>query len=345
MAVVGNSYLYHMRKDLVENIEPGVAQHMAENTLSLIRTLTAPSSPLDQMQHGYTEPRSVYFSYLGRFVQYDAAKATGAYVVLSSLSLLAAARLPDPAPALQGARSTRVVKSLVKGGILSIGSLVGSVLSANALAGLMRAIGRPLSWFARPWLPIPLYAPAAFAGFLIARVILPEVEERAVWAATVCMLLLVGTGVHIAGLGSGAMFILSGAPLLVSLLPSSSPRLKLWTYVFAGAGALVTGVQVAASTLDVFVPLTGRIGADAPAEHVVASLVAILGAYAMPLLPVLAVRYGRRSAARGAMLCLLVTAAVAGIYAAKEPFDTLHQRRLFVLHMHNVSIFIRPSLF
>ncbi len=26
MAVVGNSYLYHMRKDLVENIEPGVAQ-------------------------------------------------------------------------------------------------------------------------------------------------------------------------------------------------------------------------------------------------------------------------------------------------------------------------------
>jgi hypothetical protein len=26
MAIVSNSYLYHMRKDLVENIEPGVAQ-------------------------------------------------------------------------------------------------------------------------------------------------------------------------------------------------------------------------------------------------------------------------------------------------------------------------------
>lgn len=26
MAVVGNSYLYHMRKDLVEHIETGVAQ-------------------------------------------------------------------------------------------------------------------------------------------------------------------------------------------------------------------------------------------------------------------------------------------------------------------------------
>ena len=26
MAIVSNSYLYHMRKDLVENVEPGVAQ-------------------------------------------------------------------------------------------------------------------------------------------------------------------------------------------------------------------------------------------------------------------------------------------------------------------------------
>ena len=33
MAVVGNSYLYHMRKDLVENIEPGVAQVRASRTV------------------------------------------------------------------------------------------------------------------------------------------------------------------------------------------------------------------------------------------------------------------------------------------------------------------------
>ena len=40
MAVVGNSYLYHMRKDLVENIEPGVAQVCTSSLIALWELLT-----------------------------------------------------------------------------------------------------------------------------------------------------------------------------------------------------------------------------------------------------------------------------------------------------------------
>jgi hypothetical protein len=343
MAVVGNSYLYHMRKDLVENMESGVAQHMAENALSLIRTLTSSSSSLDELTDGHTPPKSVYLSYLGRFFLFDAGSATAIYVVLATLSLSAAMRIPDPAPALQGSSFGRIVKSLVQGGMFSFGSTLGAVLGANVLALLMNAMGRPLSWFSRPWLPLPLYAPPAIAGFLATRLVLPVVEEKAAWAATASLLMVSGTAIHVAGYGSGICLIMSGAPMLVSLVPSQAPKLGLWRYAIAGSAILATGVQIGATTLDVFVPLTGRIGADAPSEHIIASLVALLGAYSFPLLPALVTRFGHRSATRGAVLSLLVSIVVAGIFAAKEPFDELHQRRFFVMHMHNVRVV--PVLF
>lgn len=40
MAVVGHSYYYHTSKDRVENIEPGVAQHFAENVLEIVKRMT-----------------------------------------------------------------------------------------------------------------------------------------------------------------------------------------------------------------------------------------------------------------------------------------------------------------
>lgn len=40
LAVVGHSYYYHTTKDTVENIEPGVAQHFAENVLEIVKRTT-----------------------------------------------------------------------------------------------------------------------------------------------------------------------------------------------------------------------------------------------------------------------------------------------------------------
>jgi hypothetical protein len=41
MAVVGHSYFYHTSKDTVDNIDPGVAQHFAENVLEIVKRVTA----------------------------------------------------------------------------------------------------------------------------------------------------------------------------------------------------------------------------------------------------------------------------------------------------------------
>jgi len=102
-------------------------------------------------------------------------------------------------------------------------------------------------------------------------------------------------------------------------------------------GALTTGTQVSASVMDVFVPLTGRIGADVPADHVIASLVAILGSHTFPLVPAFASRYSKRSALRGLATLSILSVMLVGIYAAREPFDELHQKRLYVIHMHNTT--------
>jgi hypothetical protein len=83
---------------------------------------------------------------------------------------------------------------------------------------------------------------------------------------------------------------------------------------------------------------TGRIGADAPAEHVIGSLVTLLGSYALPLVPALAARFPRRAALRGALVCALVTSVAMAVFAARSPFDKTHQRRVFVLHVTNVRV-------
>jgi len=33
----------------------------------------------------------------------------------------------------------------------------------------------------------------------------------------------------------------------------------------------------------------------------------------------------------------MVTAAAIALYAVREPFDSMHQKRLFIIHMENVS--------
>ena len=73
MAVVGHSYYYHTRKDIVANIQPGVAQHMADNSLAILNYLTSDESPLSRLTtDGYTKPSTTFFSLFGtHFFRYS----------------------------------------------------------------------------------------------------------------------------------------------------------------------------------------------------------------------------------------------------------------------------------
>lgn len=81
---------------------------------------------------------------------------------------------------------------------------------------------------------------------------------------------------------------------------------------------------------------TGRIGVEAPAEHMIATIVAAVGAFNLPLVLPFTHRFGARTLRRAIVLSLLATAATMAVFAMREPFDEMHQKRLYVLHQEDV---------
>lgn len=79
-------------------------------------------------------------------------------------------------------------------------------------------------------------------------------------------------------------------------------------------------------------------GAEAPAEHIIAIIVAVTGSYILPLTVPFVHRFSSRVLVRGIMLAALTTVAMMTLFSFRSPFDTMHQKRLFVLHMENVSL-------
>ena len=65
-----------------------------------------------------------------------------------------------------------------------------------------------------------------------------------------------------AGIGSAGIFFLSSVPLFIGIslnaLLGSGPRAPLWLYAFGQVMPLLSGAQIMAATLDVFVPLVSR---------------------------------------------------------------------------------------
>lgn len=77
-------------------------------------------------------------------------------------------------------------------------------------------------------------------------------------------------------------------------------------------------------------------GADAPADNIVAIIISALGALAFPLTLPFTHRFGRRALFRGVVVMGAVTTLSMALYATLEPFDEMHQKRLFFIHLENV---------
>lgn len=369
MAVVGNSYMYHMRGDLVENIEAGVAQHMAENTFALIKHLTSPNSPLPGLASGYGRPRTVFFAYLGLFFVYSFRTAE----VLYSLLFIASCVLVRSAsgPSARGATMARALLSVALGGL-------GALLGANAVAFIMqRVLGRGMSWFKGEFEPLILYGPAAMCGALLTQLPLAPVPEKALLHAQLLAYAFLAAAGQFAGVGSSAVFFLSAASTFMALLidrvtsclsastaddagmaekmrdgdakgaggernkvdkaKAKDGFVSLWTYALGQTVPLLTGTQLTSATLVVFVPLTGRIGSEAPAEHIIASIVAILGSYTLNFTTPFAHRFDLPALRKAVVILLLVVSVVMAVFARKEVFDKNHQKRLFVLHKEDLN--------
>ncbi|KAJ3987857.1 hypothetical protein F5890DRAFT_661352 [Lentinula detonsa] len=349
MAIVGNSYLYHMRKDVVENIQPGVAQNFAENTLALLLHLSSPpstSSSIATLTGGFTKPSTVYFSLFGKFWMYSFSTAKMMYAVLlvDAVILITAT-----------ARSTRT--HLLLGSLTTLGqptlavlsAFIGSLLGTNAVALVMRyLLGKPLSWFRNEYSAIVLYGPAAILGALISQYPFATVTELRAYHATLLVQSFLALLIQLLGVGSAALFFLNAASLWVGLAVTAlfglisvrAERVSLLTYALSSFIPLFLGSTSAYLTLEVFVPLTGRIGADAPADNLIASIVSIVGALGFPLFVPFVSRFhssDTRVLRKLIMAMLLATATSIAVFSAREPFDSMHQKRVYVLRTENIT--------
>ena len=79
-------------------------------------------------------------------------------------------------------------------------------------------------------------------------------------------------------------------------------------------------------------------GEEAPAEHIIATIVGVLGGYTLPLAIPFIHRYPRAVLIRSILLLSLLTTVSIAVFSVREPFDAMHQKRLFVIHMENVSV-------
>ncbi|KAG5644249.1 hypothetical protein DXG03_008787 [Asterophora parasitica] len=346
MAIVGNSYLYHMRKDLVENIQPGVAQNMAENTLALLRYLSAEGSPIPTLTT-YTRPSTVFFSYLGHFFIYSFTTAKVIYAALLAGSIgLVFATFKAPAP---NGENHSVWAEQVRGIYAVLAGIAGCLFVPNLVAFIMKnVLGKAMSWFSSEYSAIVLYAPPALLayvdpkGTLLSQALVGPVEEHSVFTALLLAQAGLSWGVQMLGVGSAAIFFLSAFPIFLVLLVNplisgGVNEISLLTYGLGQAFPLLGGVLLLVPVIEVFVPLTGRIGAEAPADHIIATIVSFIGALALPLVVPFIHRFGPRALRRGILYASLITALLIAIFAMRVPFDDMHQKRLFILHLENIT--------
>ncbi|KAJ7289288.1 hypothetical protein C8J57DRAFT_1277230 [Mycena rebaudengoi] len=331
IAIIGNSYLYHMRKDLVENIEVGVAQNMGENTLALIKHLTAPGSALPTIKAKTENQRmqTVYFGLMGHFFMYSFARAKVLYGTLfvGALGLIR--------PLWRG--QTRGVTAVLVG-------LLGALLVPNVVGLVMqRVLGKGMSWFAGGhFAAMGLYGPASLLGGLASQLVVPATDEKTVWAALLLLQSTAALGVQLLNVGSAAAFFISAFPIFCSMLVNNlflttrKGEVSLWAYALGQFFPLMTGTLIMVPTVEVFVPLTGRLG-NVPADNIVATLISVLGCQALPLVLPFAHRFGKNALRKLVVILTAFTVINMVLYSRREVFDDMHQKRMFVLHLENVT--------
>ncbi|KIL62086.1 hypothetical protein M378DRAFT_166083 [Amanita muscaria Koide BX008] len=334
MAFIGNSYLYHMRKDTVENIGKGAGQHMGENVLALVKYLSSIVSPLPTLAEGYTPPSTVFFSHIRSFVLFSFTTAKIMYSSLFVASLIMI-RLQKNGQGLW--------KEQLRGVLAVMSAHVGGVVVPNIVALVMtKVLGKGMSWFSNEYSAIALYGFPMLLGVLFSQYIFGPVPEHTILTS----LLLVDSAsafvLQSVGIGSAVFFFILALPLFVAL--SLNPifawgkgRISLMTYAIGYPLPMLTTMMLMLPVTEFFVPLTGRIGAEVPADNIIATIVSVLGLKTVSFALPFAHRFGRKSLGRAVALFSVFTILVMAIFAMRAPFDAMHQKRLFFIHSKNIT--------
>ncbi|KIY68442.1 hypothetical protein CYLTODRAFT_453504 [Cylindrobasidium torrendii FP15055 ss-10] len=344
IAIIGNSYLYHTRSDVVANIEAGVAQNMGENTLALVRHLTSDKSPLPSLVGGYTPPTTTYWSHVvGPFVSYSRETALLMYSATFAATVAIIINGGEP------------WSEVFKGVGVSLLAFFGALIGSNGVGLAMVLIGKNMSWFRFEIGSLVLFAPGALAGSLTALLFSSSLpSERATYQAIMLIHSTLAVFVQMLGIGSSSLMFLTVLPVIAGYMASGNDKtISLVAYAVGSFMPLVTGTLVFLPVLEVFVPLTGRISAEAPADNLIATIITVVGVILIPLAVPFAVRFLQAPAPlkgqpvvafkkneivkSGIVRAVMLCAAVMALFAQFDVYDEQHMRRVFVLRTENIT--------
>ncbi|KAF9577743.1 hypothetical protein BGW38_006850 [Lunasporangiospora selenospora] len=339
MAVYKNSYLYHTHLDLDEFVEAGLPQHMGENALALATYLTN-NADLSNLERTSSV---VFFDIFGKiFVSYSWTAAIRSHVVIGGLALLTMA--------------TGASRPTVRGSVSILLSFVMALFMPNLSVVLMKALGTSMQWFSHEWLSVLLFGPMALVGMFTVQYFFhnKRASTGANELATLSGLQLFFTiSLAIAsfvGLASSYVFALFTFSVTAALVVNRSRAASKTkegvqvTRVVYGAYFISTLVPTAYfsfvcfSLLDMFIPLTGRIGVDAPVDHIVAVMSGFVTFVFCPPLLAFTHRFGR-AVLKKMILALLTWHLIAILIssATLNPYDEFHPKRVFVQHLRNMT--------
>ncbi|KNZ47382.1 hypothetical protein VP01_643g2 [Puccinia sorghi] len=353
MAIMQNSYLYHSSQDIPSKIEPGAVQHMGDNTMALLKHLTSSAADLTNIKPASD---TVFFSGLGGmiFIMYSKTTALRVYTSLFVAAMTMVTRNVKP----------QHFSIYMFGFLAAIGSLLGFFMGSNVMAFIISIVlEKPLSWYRCESFPILLFGPPSLAGGLAVQYLFSRLADSSnllkksgdghvLSHATLSGLMALNGIVSVVGayldIGTAYLPAIGLVSMLSSLIindlilaPISGKRAHLHLPMYIAALVLpgFLGVEGLLAFLDLFVPMTGRMGHEVQVDFLIASLVSTIGFNIVSISLPLAHRFSRRALGRF-ILGLLIFSSLVGFWFTRanwKIFDSDHPKRLPILHMENLT--------
>ncbi|XP_055588357.1 endoplasmic reticulum metallopeptidase 1-like [Uranotaenia lowii] len=301
-AYTANGYRYHTRFDSIEYIPMAVLQRTGDNILSLTKTI-ANSANLAQGQRKVEH--TVFFDFLGLvFVHYSADVGLMINLTVVLLSIII--------PFLSLARSTsgthgRQIRSETMIGFVA--TFLGAGVSALVcflLGYQLDAIGRSMSWFSSTNLVLGVYCCPALLFQCLVHILCGKVFGSKTTPLSLALkvqarlngvnlfwgmvtLGITFTGYRIAYIFMIMIFISLLSNTLISMLGiQNSVHKWLYIHLFFQIFAILWSTQFYHMVLNLFIPITGRIGASINPDLIIGAMATFLTlltcSYMTPLL-------------------------------------------------------------
>ncbi|KAF9109497.1 hypothetical protein BGX27_007561 [Mortierella sp. AM989] len=343
MAVYKNSYLYHTHLDLDELMEKGLPQHIGENTLALATYL---ADEVD-LEHNMDRTKAVvYFDVFGQFfVSYSMEAAILSHVIIGALAVVTL---------IMGA-SRPTIRSFIS----VVLSFAAALLTPLFSVIMIQSLGKSMIWFSNEWLPVAIFGPLGAAGMFTVQWLFHskkagsganELNTLSSIQVFYTIVMAAASSLRIASSYFLAIYSLFTSIALIfnhkrtasqrrsGGLPAETLKMDYTTYFVASTIQTFYCSYLVFSLYDLIVPLTGRIGVDAPVDHIIGIMTGFTVVSFSPPLLAFSHRFGRSSLKRaifGLVILQIMIILVCSVFLT--PYDTLHPKRIFAQHLRNLT--------